>query len=227
MDLRAHYTQFWQNAEAQFLKGNYEFDALLDSPTDTRRGITLLARPRGEVLENIQCFLQEMVTLEPEQYYYPTSDVHLTILSIISCYPGFSEADIQLQPYIELVKEALASIQPFRVMFKGITASPSCVLLQGFPYSDDLHQLRGNLRTAFRDCRLQQSIDQRYAISTAHSTVIRFREPLQRPDKFLQKLREYRAHDFGTAVIDQVELVSNDWYQRQENTRLLATFPLT
>ncbi|WP_207433493.1 2'-5' RNA ligase family protein [Sabulibacter ruber] len=227
MELRAHYTQLWESTEARFKENQYEFDALLDSPTDTRLGITLLARPQGEALENILSFVQEMASLEPEQYYYPASDVHITLLSIISCYPGFKVDQIELQQYIDLVKEALVSIKPFNVEFKGITASPSCVMVQGFPQGDDLQNLRDNLRTVFRNSGLQQSIDQRYAISTAHSTVIRFRKPLQRPQAFLQKLQTCREHDFGTALIKQVELVSNDWYQRKENTQLLATFPLT
>ncbi|WP_205503618.1 2'-5' RNA ligase family protein [Rufibacter psychrotolerans] len=226
MDLQAHYTQLWEQAQQEFATGNFALDPLLDSPHDTRRGITLLARPNAAVKREVQDLLRHLAQVEPDQYYYPASDMHLTVLSIISCYPGFSLEHIRPAAYAELIEKALRSIAPFKVVYSGITASPSCVLVQGYPVGPALELLRDNVRKAFRASGLQQSIDERYTLQTAHSTVVRFRAPLKRPTAFLQKLRECRKREFGTSTVHTLELVYHDWYQRQANTQLLATFPL-
>ncbi|MBC3540691.1 2'-5' RNA ligase family protein [Rufibacter sediminis] len=227
MNLQDHYTQLWKQSEKEFAAGNYELDRLLGSPQDTRRGLTLVARPTPAVIQEIQNLLRDLASLEPEQYYYPASDLHLTVLSIINGYPGFSLDLIHLPSYLLLVQQALENIPPLQISFSGITASTSCVLVQGFPKNDSLEQLRQNLRDIFRRSGLQQTIDQRYTIATAHSTVVRFRKPLKKPERFLQQLRECRKREFGTSVISSLELTCNDWYQRQGVSQKLATFPLT
>ncbi len=87
--------------------------------------------------------------LEPQQYYYPASDLHLTVLSLISCYSGFALSQIDTAAYVDLVKEVIADTGPFRLDFQGITASPSCVLVQGFFDNQQFNQLRAKLRSAF------------------------------------------------------------------------------
>lgn len=225
-DLAAHYTRLWETTKQKIQEtGGYELDPLIDAPDDLRRGITLVIRPSQEVKVRMQSFLQELRALEPEQYYYPASDLHVTVLSIISCYPGFRLEDIVLSDYVARVRQALVGIRPFAIHYQGITASPSCVLAQGFPQDDMLGRLRDQLRTAFKSSGLQQSIDARYTLQTAHSTVLRFRMPLRQPAAFLEKLESLREHDFGLSPITGAELVFNDWYQREQDVQVLARFP--
>jgi hypothetical protein len=73
---------------------------------------------------------------------------------------------------------------------------------------------------------LQHSIDQRYVIQTAHMTVLRFTQQPANPALFLQKLKAFTSVDFGSCVIDQLELVGNDWYQRQQKTVLIKSLRL-
>jgi len=98
-------------------------------------------------------------------------------------------------------------------------------LLQGFS-TDTLNEIRDDLRTAFKNTDLQQSIDKRYAIQTAHSTVIRFRQALQNKDQLLELLEKYRDFDFGTFEVNRLELVYNDWYQREKFVKKLHEFHL-
>ena len=127
---------------------------------------------------------------------------------------------------MELVQQVIKNTGPFRLHFHGITASPSCVLVQGFFDDQQLNQLRDQLRSAFGQSTLQHSIDQRYAIQTAHMTVLRFSQQPANPELFLQKIKALAAVDFGTCLIEELELVGNDWYQRQQNTVLLGKFSL-
>lgn len=215
MDLKKHYNGLWENALQIFRAGDFEIDPFLNTANDNRFGITLLFRPGKEVKDKVDVFLQELRQLEPEQYYYPASDMHVTVMSIISCHAGFSLGSIHLVEYIAVLQECLADIKPFRIDFAGITASPSCIMVQGFPVTDQLNVLRNKLREGFRQTSLQQSIDSRYVLQTAHCTVARFKEPLRHPASFLNKLKEYRSRSFGSTAVEQVELVYNDWYQRQ------------
>ncbi|MFN8345422.1 MAG: mutarotase [Spirosomataceae bacterium] len=226
MNLEHHYRKMWTQSMQQFDQGRFEFDSCLNTPNDTRRGITLLARPSEVVKDSIKSMLDDLRTTESQQYYYPTSDIHVTVLSIISCYEGFTLQKIDTTAYVDLIGEALSRIPAFDIRFLGITASPSCLILQGFPSGDVLHRLRDEVRKKFRKSALQCSIDKRYHIQTAHSTVVRFKSPLTHPKLFLDKVKNYRDVDFGTFVVNEMDLVFHDWYQRAENTVLLERFRL-
>ncbi|MFC6996490.1 2'-5' RNA ligase family protein [Rufibacter roseus] len=227
MDLNAHYTQLWDTARQRIEAGEYEVDPLIGAPADTRRGLTLVARPSTETKERMQAVLQELKQLEPEQYAYPIADLHLTLLSIISCYPDFKLSTVSVEEYVCLTQETFKNIHPFTVNFTGVTASASCVMAQGFPADATLEQLRNQLRRAFKSSGLQQTIDSRYTIQTAHATLLRFRKPLRHPQKLLNTLEHLRDYFFGASRIHEVELVYNDWYQRQQHVQVLAKFPLT
>ncbi|GET26031.1 2'-5' RNA ligase family protein [Prolixibacter sp. NT017] len=224
--LTKHYHQLYTDSIAKIRNEGVVTDELLDDPLDDRRGITLLVRPDDEVKERIRGWLKMLQKAEPEQYYYLTSDLHITLLSVISCYSGFHPEQIDLTSYNQLIRESLAGEDSFSIRMKGITASPSGVMIQGFSENDRLNELRESLRKQFRKSELQQSIDKRYVLQTAHSTVIRFRKPLQHKDTFLDKLEQFRDFDFGTFQVKEIELVTNDWYLRKEKVRTLSRFPL-
>ena len=150
LELQQHYQALWQQSLVKFEQQQFETDALLTAREDSRYGVTLLARPSEQVKQQIRHHLAELMQLEPQQYYYPASDLHLTVLSLISCYSGFALSQIDTAAYVELVKVVMKNIGPFRLHFQGITASPSCVLVQGFFDDQQLNQLREQLRSAFQ-----------------------------------------------------------------------------
>ena len=226
MNLLAQYAAMRQAALRQFAQGEAEVDTLLGAPHDTRRGLTLLARPPAVVKARIETMLADFRQTEPGQYYYPAADIHLTILSIISCYPGFSLHTIDPGKYQRALGGILENRKPFTIRYAGLTASPGGIMVQGFPQDDSLAGLRQAIREFFQHAGLPQSIDQRYRLQTAHSTVIRFQKPLANPAALLEKISEYQARDFGSFEVAAVELVYNDWYQRAGNTVLLEKYPL-
>lgn len=226
MNLSSHYDLLWEQSLCKFEQGVFEYDFLIDDTDDKRYGITLIARPDQRVKDNIQFFLSKLKEIEPEQYYYPNSDIHITVMSIISCHTGFNLDQIKVEDYVCLIQKSLKGFRKFQITFRGLTASPSCVIIQGFPEDNTLNKIRESLRVNFRSTDLQQSIDKRYTIQTAHSTVVRFRKPMRQPDRFLTTMKAYRDYDFGTFEIDRFELVFNDWYQKKKIVKTLETFPL-
>jgi 2'-5' RNA ligase len=224
MDLKQHYTALYNESIEKIVTNTYQIDNQIDSLSDRRFGITLLIRPDSQTKKNIQNFLDELKQIDPEQYYYPSSDIHITVLSIISCYDGFDLATISIPDYVAIIEKSLVGIQDVAINFQGVTASPSAIMLQGFTNSNSLDNLRNNLRTNFTNSGLQESIDKRYSINTAHSTVARFRKEISHKEKLIAILEKYRNFDFGKFKVEKYHLVYNDWYQRKEFVKELHEF---
>ncbi|WP_101443876.1 2'-5' RNA ligase family protein [Pontibacter ramchanderi] len=170
--------------------------------------------------------MEELKTIDPKQYYYPGTDIHVTVLSIISCYQNFDLKTISLPAYVELIPKNMPAQRDFELSFRGISASPAGIMVQGFPKGPFLKQTREALRQSFRASGLAQSIDTRYTLQTAHCTVVRFREPLINTKAFVEVLDRYREHDFGTSQVEDLELVHNDWYQRHGRVEKIHEFPI-
>lgn len=224
MNLKAHYDTLYNESIGQISAGHYEIDPMLVAETDQRYGISLLIRPPLAVKNKIQEFLKELQQIEPAQYYYPNSDIHITVISIISCYDGLQLSDLNIPEYIARIEKALLKSKPFTLHCKGITASPSCIMIQGFMEDNHLNELRDNLRNVFKNSTLEQSMDERYLIKTAHSTVFRFSEPLHKKEEFLKLIEQYRNHDFGSFTVNTLELSYNDWYHREKLVTKLHEF---
>ncbi|MBO9583839.1 MAG: mutarotase [Flavobacterium sp.] len=226
MNLTEHYDQLYKTSSEIISAGKYSIDSELKNDSDSRFGITLLIRPNDEIKANIETFIKELKKAEPELYYYPDSDIHITVMSIISCSSDFTLNQISPNEYIEVICRSLVDVEKIQIQFKGITASPSALMIQGFPSDETLNNLRNRLRENFKNSGLKQSIDSRYSISTAHSTIMRFQEKLHDPKKLIEIAEKFRDFDFGTFDVKNLELVYNDWYQRKSTTRVLGDFGL-
>lgn len=224
MNLENHYKKLYHESINKISSDNYHIDTLIDSKNDRRFGLTLIIRPSNEIKKKIQNFLKNFKEIEPNQYYYPNSDIHITVMSIISCYNDFDMSKIDVQKYIDLTEKCILKGIDLNITFKGITASPSGVMVQGFMNNNELNDIRDRLRKEFKNSNVEQSLDKRYLIQTAHSTIIRFRKELSQKEKFLELLDNSINYDFGTFKVNKFELVYNDWYQREQYVKKIHEF---
>lgn len=207
------YETLWKKSHEAFLQDQYELDDHLNHrDTDTRQGMSLVARLDNSVVEKICGFLLEGKAIEPGQYFYEPADIHITVLTIITCHHEFTPSQIDPKPYTQLIKDICLRHNPIKVVFKGITASPNCVMIQGFPVDDGLSSLRQELREKFSSSGLRNSMDQRYVLQTAHSSVIRLKSPILHKQRFVEYLEKYREYEFGMATIQTLEFAFHDWY---------------
>ncbi|UXP33842.1 mutarotase [Reichenbachiella agarivorans] len=226
-ELQTHYDLMWKESWENLKEGRLFKDPYLKSKEDKRIGITLRIRPNQEVLDTILAFQRELKKIEPSQYYYPIETVHWTVLSIISCSADVRTDQLKvLTEYEYVISEELRNIGSFEILLRGLTLSKVGPLIQGYPQSADLDRLRDGLRERFRKSDLMHSIDTRYAIRTAHSTVMRYQEDLVDQKAYMKFLSHHKNIDFGTAHINQFELVINDWYHRSDKTEIMRTFSL-
>ena len=226
MNLHKLYTDLYNESYQKILNEDYSIDLNIDNPADKRFGLTLLIKPQIETKNKIQNFLTELKDIEPQQYYYSNADLHITALSIISCYDGLSLSDINVSEYSKTIAKSLESVSEFEIEFKGITASESAIMIQGFPKTETLNEIRENLRSNFGKSSLQKSIDRRYRLTAAHITVMRFRKKLNDASQFINYIEKYRDYDFGTSKISKLDFTYNDWYQREEVVQKLAEFKI-
>lgn len=226
--IQSIYDDMWQRFEFALKHNEYELDLYLsDLENDTRRGITALAylnQGNCSTVNEIIRFQKEVRELEPEQYYHPSNELHLTILSVISCLPEFALTEIDVNSYIDVFRSALKNAGKIEIRYHGVSASPNCIVIQGFPTSDTLERLRNELRTQLTEAGVRVTFDSRYKLVTAHSSIIRFKAPPNDAQQLLALCQRYRNHDFGRVVLEDFELVFNNWYQNLDVTMSLAKY---
>jgi 2'-5' RNA ligase len=221
--LGQHYDAMWTGAFPKIVAGTVDCDTGLLAGPDRRRGLTLIARPSAAVRASFDALLDQLAAIEPGQYRYPASDMHVTVLSLFTAVEDPSQQLARLNDYRAVVHAALEGIEPFDIVFDGLTLSPGAVMARGFPCGCGLDTLRERLRTGLREQGLAASVDQRYRLVTAHATLLRFTEPLRQPARFSARLAALRDLPLGKMHVDKVELVINDWYMSSGTLRRVET----
>ncbi len=224
--LTDHYDAMWLESINRFDRQLFEIDHHIQSPNDSRRGISLIIKHDSHLIAALKPYIQKLQHISPEQFYYPFTSLHITVLPIISCSQYFQLNQISINDYIVLIKDTVKHVDPFILKFKGVTASPSCVLAQGFPVDDKLLHLRGLLRQAFNQSSLKSTIDSRYKLTTAHSTICRFKQQILKPVEFTNVLKEIRTTEFSELHVNELYLVYNDWYHHADKTIVLSKISL-
>ena len=100
-------------------------------------------------------------------------------------------------------------------------------MIQGFYSQGTLDTVRNRLRQLFKNASLQQSIDRRYVLETAHMTIMRYHTIPADKQELLTFLEATKQEDFGHFRVRDLQLVSNDWYQRQAHTQGIDVFALS
>ncbi len=225
--MQAQYDTIWKQAETAFAAGAPGLDPhLADKTRDRRRNATLLIRPSAAVADRVAATLAELRQLEPHQYYYRPEELHVTVLSLFTGTEQPEPFLAQMPVYRAAIDTVLRDFPAFAIDFDGLTASPAAVLVQGFPASPQLDDLRAALRRAIGAAGLGHALDGRYRLSTAHMTALRFYRPLQDLGRLAAALEALRRHPFGTTDVAEVQVVENDWYMSHDRVRILHRYPL-
>jgi len=223
----AIYKMLWDTSFNPVSRGDIDIDQLISHPeADQRRGLTLIFRPPAELIQAIRSFLDELRQMEPDQYYYPETDLHFTVLSLFTATEDHQREYDRLKNYQAAVENTLKDIPPFEFQVSGLTVSKSALMLCGYPRPDHLNEIRNALRQTLIRNGLAQGLDKRYVLTAAHTTVMRFSSPLVNPAGLAELLLENKQKFFGKFVVDKLDMVKNDWYMAQHNTTLVHRYSL-
>jgi len=225
--MQERYDRLWSGTIERIRKGDLELDPVLSAGRpDRRRGLTVIARPDGQVRRRVAAFVDQLRTLEPEQHYYARRELHVTVLSLFTATIDCGRFFAKTESFVAAVDAALRKAAPFRIEFTGVTASPGAILIQGFAHGEALDQARESLRRELRVRGLGEGADARYRLETAHLTVARFRARLRQGERLAQELETARHRPFGTTEIHGVSLVRNDWYMTRGTLETVKRYPL-
>src|SRR5262245_59112078 len=207
------YDQLWDGAMAAFARGDVQLDAhLTQRDSDRRRGISLIARLGTDVTAKCCELLHEIRNLEPDLHYYRGDEQHVTVMSLISASETFELQRAPIALFRSTLNTLFRQVEPFTIVFDGITASPGSVMLQGYAADDSLNKLRDAIRSELGRFGLAGGLDHRYRITTAHATIVRFCSQPRDLQKLIALLRTARERHFGAVTVAEVEFVANDWY---------------
>jgi 2'-5' RNA ligase len=225
--LKQRYDHLWSETRERIRAGNVDIDAVLaHKQADLRLGMTALFRPSEQVRKRVAELLDRLRELEPDQYYYDPAELHVTFLSLFTATEKHESFFARAEEYVEAVSAGIREMSSFRIFFTGITAASGAIMAQGFTDAAKLNTARDILRGELRSRDLDQGLDQRYRLETAHMTMVRFRQPLRDGKLFAEALERMRNFEFGQTDADCLELVRNDWYMSRGRTERLQTYRL-
>jgi len=225
-DLRTHYDAMWDRAWPDVARGDVECDTHLAGGLDPRRGLTLIARPGPALATCFEAVQDALSAAAPRQYRQPRSDLHVTVLSLFTVTADYGPHLARRADYAAAARAAVDDLPAFDIDFEGITISRGAVLAKGFPRDGTLEALRARLRDALRARGLDGTLDQRYRLVTAHSTLLRFVAPPLEPVRLAGALAEMRNVPLGPLRVNSLQLVINDWYMSGAAVEPVATFAL-
>lgn len=226
--VRRVYDQLWAEAQAAFRQGAPQLDAHLRAlRADPRRGLTLIARPPREVRVLAQAFLREAAAVAPGQYVSGPAEMHMTVLSLLTGSADWRSHVRQWPAFRRALAEILPAYPRFKIIFRGVTASPQSVIIQGFPCDDSLQRLRDELRARLKERGLAGQLDKRFYTVAAHLTVMRFVAPLPDWEPLAHCLQSHRDTDFGEMNVTTLQLIASDWYMSRSRTRVVEEYRLS
>ena len=173
--------------------------------------LDILIRMTPYISDKIEKCIFELKNIEPDLYYYPNTDFHVTVLDILKAESN-RKIPNNLEEYIECIKKCVSGIKPFKIEFNGLTASDNAIMIKGY-YEYELQKFRESLRKLLREKRLD--FEERYETISCHITIGRILDKINKPIDLIKYIEQDRM--FGIMEINSFELCFHNWYDTKKN----------
>lgn len=214
-----HYNSILTANRGKILAGGAS-DAFLEKAlTDNRMSLVVLIRIPLDAAEKINSCINELKGIEPNLYYYPAQDFHITVMDVLKGEEGRSIPP-NITEYIHCIEECSKDISPFKIEFDGLTASDNAIMVRGY-YDDQLMVFRQKLRDMLKQRGL--SLEERYKTISSHVTIARLLSKYQNPEKLLDYIEKPRS--FGNMTVSNMEISFHNWYDTRKE--VLSTIELS
>jgi len=180
-------------------------------PTDMRCGVNIICRPPNDVLQYIVSIQEYLSGFEPDQYYYPPSDLHLTLVEI--CHSRSPEEANSIAGVVgSEIRRIAAMTSPPKVDSPMLVFDSQAVALNFLPTDDALQDARQSILE--RLSTLGISTDSRYEIRSAHVTLMRYITPLRSTsEEWVSNLVNFPANPKLVWLLSPVWLTwGANWY---------------
>ena len=209
--LDEHYNiNIFQKNKEQFISGGIGDKSLNNAKNDNRMSLDLLIRIPSEINDKIEECISELKNIEPNVYYYPKTDFHITVIDILK---GEENREIpqNLNEYIECIKICASKIKPFKIKFDGLTASNNAILIKGY-YEEELQKFRESLRKILKERKLL--FQERYETISCHITIMRIPDKVNKPKDLIKVIEKKQI--FGIMEVNTMELAFHNWYDTKK-----------
>ena len=205
-----HYDSILTANREKILAGGVGDVLLKRALTDSRMSLVVLIRIPLNVAEKINSCIDDLKGIEPNLYYYPVKDFHITVMDVLKGEEG-RRIPQNITEYIRCIEECSKEISPFKIRFDGLTASDNAILVRGY-YDDQLMVFRQKLRDMLKQRGL--SLEERYKTISSHATIARLHSKYQNPERLLDYIEKPRS--FGTMTVSSMEISFHNWYDTRK-----------
>ena len=210
-ELNKHYDKnIYQRNKEKLLSGGTGDKYLINAKNDNRMSLVLLIRISPEISDKIEKCISELKNIEPNLYYYPKTDFHITIIDILK---GMENRKIpnNLNEYIDCINKWVNEIKPFKIEFNGLTASDNAIMVKGF-YDYELQKFRELLRKKLKERGLD--LEERYETISCHITIARVIDRVNKPLDIIKIIEQEKM--FGIMEVNSFELSFHNWYDTKK-----------
>ena len=191
---------------------------LSDQNVDQRYGVNLVVHPPLTVLQQIRAIQQHLRTHEPQQYYYPSTDLHLTMMEILAARPlqNITSVATQVKEHLDQLLQDLPTPQLDTPLF--VFDQYGCAL-NFLPSDSRLQTLRRCLNE--RLTHMGISLTSRYPPQSAHLTLMRYVSPLQtESETWIRTLKSVPLQAHLRWMIDTMTLTwGANWYCMRQSVQ--------
>lgn len=210
--LDKHYNSILTSNREIILSGGKGDSHLLNVNADNRMALVILIRISYEIADKISRCIYDLREIEPDMYFYPTENFHVTVIDILRGEEG-RKIPLNISEYIDCISECCKEISPFNIIFDGLTASDNAVMVRGY-YDDQLMLFRKKLREGLKNRDLL--LEERYENISSHVTIARLGDKYKNAEKLLEYIE--RSRTFGTMEVSSVEVSFHNWYDTRRET---------
>ena len=197
---------------------------LLDPDNDNRSGLSIIIKP-GDKLKNIYySLINGFRKIEPDQYYYPFKDLHITVFDFIIASENFQFNDKLLKIYISVAGKIFKNELPITIIFNGVVFSKAAGIIKGYDNDDRIIDIRHRIRVCLEEAGMKT--DERYESVTTHMTFCRFLRKINNCMDFLLHVEKMKEIPFGQYSFDYADLVIHDWYNKSGKCKLIKRISL-
>jgi hypothetical protein len=175
-----------------------------------RWGVSLIFRlPTGLSKPLVDQAVEVANLAGSEHIYYQPEDLHMTVRTLEPFRKLLSLDDDCLSRYNRAINGVCRLVPPFKIEYRGLTASGQSILVQGWPEGDRLMDLRIQLHYALADEGLAfpPEDEPRRIRRTAHTSICVLTGTLIAPQRLVDLITRRRHHIYGWTTVSQLEVV--------------------
>lgn len=209
--IQAGYDQMWQQSASDLARGSVDVDPVPDD-TSRRWGLSIIARiPTDQAT----LFTDISAALRPwtgeHHTFYTAANLHLTVRSCEFYRSTIAPDDAALRDYQRVLHDVAAQTPPFSIRYRGLAANRTGIIVQGFPQTSHLQQLRQTIHQRLQQLGRTPGPEAEQVRYGAHVSLAVFAGPLADPQMLASFIERQRTHTYGSVTITSLEVVR---YQR-------------